>query len=185
MARVGQSEQLSAIQPNNDPHNSVAQSLTHGIDRERLGRIQRAGRFGEWARMQLFVSSSDAVTHAHFDHLDNIYVQLVGRKRFVIWPPQELAGLGLFPVSWMDGWTAAGVYMTIRWLCAQVHHALDQKVQLDLEAPPSGEQQAGRGLVHLCYCMALVLHSVLCRSVCFTQATLWCCLITGAITCRH
>jgi tRNA wybutosine-synthesizing protein 5 len=43
----------------------------------------------------LRVSSADVAIWPHFDVMDNIYVQVVGAKRFVMWPPSDASKLYL------------------------------------------------------------------------------------------
>jgi hypothetical protein len=50
------------------------------------------------ARMQyLWVSTPGARTHTHFDSDHNLFVQLLGTKRFVLWAPNQTARLCAFP----------------------------------------------------------------------------------------
>ena len=50
------------------------------------------------ARMQyLWLSTPGVRTHTHFDSDPNFFVQLIGRKRFVLWEPRETARLCPFP----------------------------------------------------------------------------------------
>jgi hypothetical protein len=54
-------------------------------------RDHKAGKQFVW------VSSAGMITHTHFDQDHNIYVQLVGRKRFTLWPPEQHELLYMFP----------------------------------------------------------------------------------------
>ena len=84
----------------------------------RLGAIRtvqsvlREGRMGRYARTSFFASRPGAVTSLHFDHYDNLYMQLRGRKRFVLFAPLQAAHLYPFPL----------------------HHPLDQRSRIDLDA---------------------------------------------------
>ena len=50
------------------------------------------------ARMQYtWMSSPGLRTHTHFDSDHNVFVQLIGRKRFVLWAPNQTAHLCPFP----------------------------------------------------------------------------------------
>jgi len=50
------------------------------------------------ARMQyVWLSTPGVRTHTHFDSDPNFFVQLIGRKRFVLWPPSQTEHLCLFP----------------------------------------------------------------------------------------
>ena len=70
------------------------------------------GRMGRYSRTAFFASSVGAITRLHFDHYDNLYLQLRGRKRFVILAPLEARGLYAFPL----------------------HHPLDQRARVHIDA---------------------------------------------------
>ena len=59
---------------------------------ELIGRMAAAGGMGPYIRTALFASQPGVVTRLHYDHYDNIYVQLRGRKRFVLLAPLEARG---------------------------------------------------------------------------------------------
>lgn len=61
-------------------------SLLYNTDRDR-----KAGKQFMW------LSSAGMITHTHFDQDYNIFVQLVGRKRFTLWPPEQHEILYVFP----------------------------------------------------------------------------------------
>lgn len=46
---------------------------------------------------QLWAGSAGAVTQAHYDVADNVFVQLHGTKEFLCWPPSAHEALHLFP----------------------------------------------------------------------------------------
>lgn len=49
------------------------------------------------AMQYMWVSSPGVRTHTHFDSDHNIFVQLVGHKRFVLWAPNQTDSLCMFP----------------------------------------------------------------------------------------
>ena len=69
------------------------------------------GNLGSYSRTAFFASSPGAVTRLHYDHYDNIYLQLRGHKRFVVFPPLEARGLYPFPL----------------------HHPLDQRARVHVD----------------------------------------------------
>lgn len=44
------------------------------------GQLAAAAGLGPWMRSSLFASTAGAVSRVHYDHYDNIYLQLAGRK---------------------------------------------------------------------------------------------------------
>ena len=54
-------------------------------------RDKKAGKQFMW------ISSAGMITHTHFDQDYNIFVQLVGRKRFTLWSPEQHELLYMFP----------------------------------------------------------------------------------------
>lgn len=52
---------------------------------------------GEGEKTSMWLSTPGVRTHTHFDSDPNFFVQLVGRKRFVLWPPNQTALLCPFP----------------------------------------------------------------------------------------
>ena len=80
-----------------------------------LSAMVRAGGFGRYTRTALFASVPGAVTRLHYDHYDNLYVQLRGRKRFVLLAPLQAKGLYPFPM----------------------HHPLDQRSRVHVDAIPT------------------------------------------------
>merc|ERR1712217_552398 len=61
--------------------------------------------------------------HCHYDLQPNLHVQLSGRKRFIIFPPEDWRHLYPFPV----------------------HHDLDRRSMLDLDAPDTDKFPEWRG----------------------------------------
>ena len=49
------------------------------------------------ALQSAWLSSPGMRTHTHFDNDHNLFVQLVGRKRFVLWPPNQTGRLCPYP----------------------------------------------------------------------------------------
>ena len=73
---------------------------------------------GRYTRTAFFASCPGAVTSLHYDHYDNLYLQVRGRKRFVLFAPLEARGVCPFPV----------------------HHPLDQRARVDLDELNTGSQ---------------------------------------------
>lgn len=101
----------------------------HDMDNEMMMRLSALGSFGPISRNQLFVSFSDFLTATHYDQQHNLYLQIRGAKRFLLFDPKDFAGAYPFPV----------------------HHPLDRKARIDLERPDLGEWPrfaalAGRGV---------------------------------------
>lgn len=63
--------------------------------------------------MHLFVGTAGTCYHTHYDLNPNLHFQLVGRKRFILFPPNQWRNLYPFPC----------------------HHDLDRRSRLDLDAP--------------------------------------------------
>lgn len=66
-------------------------------------------------RFYLFAGLGGTLYHCHYDLQPNLHVQLTGRKRFILFSPDDWAHLYPFPV----------------------HHDLDRRSQVDLDAPDS------------------------------------------------
>mmetsp|Transcript_107461 Transcript_107461/g.342543 ORF Transcript_107461/g.342543 Transcript_107461/m.342543 type:complete len:541 (-) Transcript_107461:81-1703(-) len=64
-------------------------------------------------RFYLFAGLGGTLYHCHYDLQPNLHVQLTGRKRFILFPPEDWASLYPFPV----------------------HHDLDRRSMVDLDAP--------------------------------------------------
>ena len=80
------------------------------------------GQMGRYTRTAIFASAAGAVTQLHYDHYDNIYLQLRGRKRFVLLDP-------------IQGGSAAYPY--------PMHHPLDQRSRIHLdELSHSGKRKS-------------------------------------------
>lgn len=68
-------------------------------------------------RFYLFAGLGGTLYHCHYDLQPNLHVQLSGRKRFVLFPPDAWPHLYPFPV----------------------HHDLDRRSMVDLDAPDSAK----------------------------------------------
>ena len=65
---------------------------------ERKSAVLYASAFDAKAGLQsAWLSSPGARTHTHFDNDRNFFVQLIGRKRFVMWPPNQTQHLCPYP----------------------------------------------------------------------------------------
>ncbi|CAJ1439588.1 unnamed protein product, partial [Effrenium voratum] len=64
-------------------------------------------------RFYLFAGLGGTLYHCHYDLQPNLHVQLTGRKRFILFPPDAWPQLYPFPV----------------------HHDLDRRSMVDLDAP--------------------------------------------------
>ena len=101
----------------------------HRIDHAMVEKLQELGSFGPISRNQLFVSFADFLTAVHYDQMHNVYLQLRGAKRFLLFPPECFAAFGTYPA----------------------HHPLDRKARVDLSSPdfdafPPSRALAGRGV---------------------------------------
>ena len=65
-------------------------------------------RFPEWcelkdpaadapALLSVWIGGVGTQTQAHYDNADNVFLQLAGRKRFLLWPPAAAPHLHMFP----------------------------------------------------------------------------------------
>lgn len=103
----------------------IKRDLASGIDLSALKALAQAGGFGPWQRCQLFVGGSSTIgarSILHFDQYDNLFVQISGRKRFRIYDPQQTRCLYPYPI----------------------HHPLDTRAQVDLEAAFGGGDEMQR-----------------------------------------
>eukprot|EP00930_Biecheleria_cincta_P047529 TRINITY_DN32965_c0_g1_i1.p1 TRINITY_DN32965_c0_g1~~TRINITY_DN32965_c0_g1_i1.p1 ORF type:complete len:490 (-),score=100.25 TRINITY_DN32965_c0_g1_i1:31-1500(-) len=74
-------------------------------------------------RFYLFAGLGGTLYHCHYDLQPNLHVQLTGRKRFILFPPDNWPNLYPFPV----------------------HHDLDRRAMVDLDAPDEGRFPRWRG----------------------------------------
>ena len=51
----------------------------------------------EAKRQYIWISSAGMITHGHFDQDYNIFIQLVGKKRFTLWSPDQHSLLYMYP----------------------------------------------------------------------------------------
>jgi len=101
----------------------------HQIDNAMMRQLQQLGSFGPISRNQLFVSFSDFMTAVHYDQQHNLFMQVRGAKRFLLFDAACFAALYPYPA----------------------HHPLDRKAMLDLEDPdlnsfPRSRALAGKGV---------------------------------------
>jgi len=68
-------------------------------------------------RFYLFAGLGGTLYHCHYDLQPNLHVQLTGRKRFIIFPPEDWRHLYPFPV----------------------HHDLDRRSMVDLDRPDTSQ----------------------------------------------
>lgn len=91
----------------------MKQDLLGGANFASLRTLMEAGHLPLMKQVHLFVGSARTLYHCHYDLQPNLHVQLVGRKRFIMFPPEEGSRLYAFPV----------------------HHDKDRRSQVDLDAP--------------------------------------------------
>jgi len=95
--------------PGLDPLASV---FAHGVEWERVSDLASAGGWGPFETVGFMVSGRDALTPLHYDRHHNVFLQLHGAKRFLLFEAAESPKLYGFPTL----------------------HALDPLSRLDLEA---------------------------------------------------
>ena len=94
----------------------------------RLEAMERRGELPILSSFHLFAGSSHILYHLHYDHNPNLHVQLVGRKRFILFAPSDWPYLYPFPV----------------------HADFDRRSQLNLDAPDTAafpKWERARGLI--------------------------------------
>jgi hypoxia-inducible factor 1-alpha inhibitor (HIF hydroxylase) len=108
--------QQPGLQPAGPLGEGMTADLSRGINYGMISAIAEAGKFGMPSRAQLFVGTA-AAAHArtvlHFDQYDNVFMQLSGRKTFLLFDPLQSGSLYPYPI----------------------HHPLDRSAQTSLEAP--------------------------------------------------
>jgi len=93
---------------------SLKAEVDEAIRSELWAEVVHAIGCSTWIRTQLFIGPVGTLGAAHFDQYDNLFLQVRGRKRFLLFDPRSGArGLYTFPV----------------------HHPYDQRSRVDLEAP--------------------------------------------------
>ncbi|KAL1518646.1 hypothetical protein AB1Y20_002934 [Prymnesium parvum] len=83
-------------------------------------RLATEGQLGRYIRTALFASSAGMVTRLHYDHYDNVYLHVSGRKRVLLFAPLQARSLYPFPV----------------------HHPLDQRSRIHVDALPTAAEPA-------------------------------------------
>lgn len=112
------------------PSASLKADLDKAVRRELWGEVVAAIQCGSWIRTQLFIGPVGTLGTAHFDQYDNMFLQVRGRKRILLFDPRTgHRGLYTFPV----------------------HHPFDMRARLDLEGPdkdtfPRSEELRGGGV---------------------------------------
>lgn len=100
----------------------MAADIAGGLNSQLLSQIAQAACFGRPERCQLFVGANAAAharTQLHFDQYDNCFMQLSGRKTFLLFDPLQSGRIYPYPI----------------------HHPLDRSAQLDLEESVAVQQQ--------------------------------------------
>ena len=87
--------------------------LLGGANFPALKKLMDAGHLPLMKQVHLFIGSARTLYHCHYDLQPNLHVQLVGRKRFIMFPPFEGSKLYPFPV----------------------HHDNDRRSRIDWDAP--------------------------------------------------
>lgn len=124
VARVGYLQQ-PICQPQGDGGEmivppTVGDGMRADVDALNVGLLRTlydAAGLGPWAMMQLFVGNATmaprARTTLHYDHVDNFYLQVAGRKTFRLFPPAESGALAPYAF----------------------HNEFDRRSAVNLEAP--------------------------------------------------
>ena len=98
-------------------HGSIGQALlsefTSAPLHATLTSLHSSGKLPLLSSIHLFIGMARINYHCHYDLNPNLHFQLVGRKRFILFPPEEWRNLYPFPV----------------------HHDLDRRSQLNLDNP--------------------------------------------------
>jgi len=109
------------------------------INFDRIKEWQEANLLPLVQRLYLFAGLGGTVYHCHYDLQPNLHVQLTGRKRFILFPPDDWPNLYPFPV----------------------HHDLDRRSMVNLDSPDSDRfpnwKKARGHLVELCAGEALYI----------------------------
>lgn len=66
---------------------SVPESLQPDLEPDHM--LFHTSRDHKANKQFMWISSAGMITHAHFDQDFNFFVQLIGRKRFTLWPPSQ------------------------------------------------------------------------------------------------
>ena len=108
------------------------------LDLQLLRGFQAAGGFGQWRVSQLFVGTRATVgarSTLHFDHNDNLFLQIAGTKRFRLFAPTDGGNLYAFPCF----------------------HALDRRAQVNLPSRDEPEHAAQYPRLTSAHCFEVVL----------------------------
>ena len=118
---VAEGEMRATMQPTPGLGSRMRDDIEHGIDRALLERIRQAGDLGPWSVTVLFVGvaqqAAGARTRLHYDMVDNVYLQVAGKKTFRLFEPSQ--GGDLYPYPW--------------------HHPMDRSARVDLNAERSAQ----------------------------------------------
>ena len=76
----------------------LKKDLVGGANFPALKALMDAGELPLMKQAHLFVGSERTLYHCHYDLQPNLHVQLVGSKRFILFPPEEFERLHPFPV---------------------------------------------------------------------------------------
>jgi len=109
---------------------SLMRDWEHSLSWETLAQVQQAGRLGGLTTSSFFCSGVGAYSRPHYDQNSNLYLQVRGAKRWLLFAPEDGAMLYAYPKG----------------------HPLDRKSRLDfealdLEAFPGAAGLRGRGVV--------------------------------------
>lgn len=94
---------------------NLARSVVDETDWRRVGALARSGGWGVFEQAGLMVSARDSLTPTHYDGHHNVFLQVAGAKRFLLFPPEQSPQLYGFPAL----------------------HPLDPLSRVDLELPES------------------------------------------------
>ena len=106
---------VSSLKPTTGLGEGMVRDLK-GVNWQRIQQMIAHAGLGPYRLTQLFVgvpSTVGARSSLHYDHNDNIYLQISGTKRFTLFPPRDTPRLYAHPV----------------------HHELDRRSRLDLRLP--------------------------------------------------
>ena len=69
------------------------------IEWDQIRVVQTAANFGAISSLQLFASPGGTTSPLHYDQLHNLFFQISGIKRFILFPPAATTHLVPFPVN--------------------------------------------------------------------------------------
>lgn len=79
------------------PFGEAMRADINGFDWHWLQTTLDAGNLGKLEHCQLWIGRGGAVTPAHFDSMENLFVQILGRKRFLLFSPDQVFNLYPYP----------------------------------------------------------------------------------------